>query len=130
MTNPVSRAAPPSGWFALVRVLGWEHIFVGTLSLIGAGFLLLAPPEEGPPFVLFPIYAVAGAALVVAGAGLLAYRGWARTLAIVLALLVGSAAFLPLLFQQPPQPLALIHALVTIGLLTRGHVRRIFGASV
>lgn len=118
---------PPSGWLFLLRLLAWEHVVLGTLSLIGAALLVVAPPPEAPPLLLAPLYLMMGGALVVAGAGMLSYRAWGRTLALVLALIIGLFAVLPLVGGQPPGALAMAHTLVTVGLLTRPAIRRAFG---
>lgn len=125
---------PPAGWLFLLRLLAWEHVLLGTLSVIGGALALVAPPEDAPPPALAPLYLAAGGALVVAGAGMLSYRRWGRTVAIALALLIGGLSTVPSVVGLvnagvlvPPAPLPMGHALVTIGLLTRPHIRRVFG---
>ncbi|MFN8534195.1 MAG: hypothetical protein U0556_11670 [Dehalococcoidia bacterium] len=126
---------PPSGWIFLLRLLAWEHVLFGTLSLLGGALLLVAPPEEAPPIYFAPLYLAAGAGLVLAGAGMLSYRTWGRTLSLALAVLIGGLSLLPFVLglarigppMVSPDPLPMVHALLTVGLLTRSHVRRAFG---
>ncbi|MCS6800496.1 MAG: hypothetical protein RMM58_07335 [Chloroflexota bacterium] len=125
---------PPPGWLFLLRLLAWEHVILGTLSLIGGALALVAPPDDAPPPALAPLYLAAGGALVVAGAGVLSYRPWGRTLSIALALLIGGLSTVPTLVSfltagvlVPPAPIPMAHALLSIGLLTRPSIRRVFG---
>ncbi|GIW08842.1 MAG: hypothetical protein KatS3mg060_3647 [Dehalococcoidia bacterium] len=125
---------PPPGWLFLLRLLAWEHVTLGTLSFVGGALLFVAPPEDAPPIVLAPLYLAAGGALVVAGAGMLSYRPWGRTLALALALLIGGLSIAPTVVgwliggpAAPPNPIPMAHALLTVGLLTRGQIRRVFG---
>jgi hypothetical protein len=125
---------PPAGWLFLLRLLAWEHVLLGTLSVIGGALALVAPPEDAPPAALAPLYLAAGGALVVAGAGMLSYRRWGRTLAIALAILIGGLSTVPSVIGLvtagvlvPPSPVSMGHALIAIGLLTRPSIRRAFG---
>lgn len=84
-----------------IKVLGWLYIILGVLGLLGAGFLLLILVGSGlisgdrtAISVLLIVAAVLGGFLilvslpgVIAGAGLLAYRPWARILTLILGIL-------------------------------------------
>jgi hypothetical protein len=93
-----------------VRIVGVLHIVLGCLgALVGLGILLLfgglagivgikAVPEDPDAIIAVPILATIGAVIAVAalvlslpsilaGAGLLKYRPWARILTIVLSAL-------------------------------------------
>jgi hypothetical protein len=133
-SRPAADLKPPPGWLFLLRLLAWEHVVLGTLSFVGGALLLIAPPEDAPPVFLAPLYLAVGGALVVAGAGMLSYRAWGRTLALLLALLIGGLSVVPTAISLlgasalvPPDPIPMAHALLTVGLLTRGHIRRVFG---
>lgn len=81
-----------------VRFLGWLHIVLGALELLAALFIfgivggvgwLTGDPLTGGVMTLIATvigFAVALTALpnVIAGAGLLAFAGWARWLAIII----------------------------------------------
>ena len=84
-----------------IKVLGWLYIVLGVLGLLGAGVLILILVGSGlisgdrtAISVLLIVAAVVGGFLVlvslpgvVAGAGLLGYRSWARILALILGIL-------------------------------------------
>lgn len=84
-----------------VKVLGWLYIVLGALGLLGAlilGFILLGSGlisgDQTAISVLFIVAIVTGGFIflisvpgIIAGLGLLAYKSWARILAIVLGIL-------------------------------------------
>lgn len=84
-----------------IKVLGWLYIVLGVLGLLGAGAVVLILVGSGlisgdrtAISVLVIIAAIVGGFLVlvslpgiVAGAGLLGYRPWARILTLILGIL-------------------------------------------
>lgn len=83
------------------KVLGWLYIVLGVLGMLGAGFIILILVGSGllsgdrtAISVLVIVAAITGGFLalvslpgIIAGVGLLAYRSWARILALVLGIL-------------------------------------------
>lgn len=84
-----------------IKVLGWLYIVLGVLGLLGAGAVILILVGSGlisgdrtAISVLVIVAAIVGGFLVlvslpgiVAGAGLLGYRSWARILTLILGIL-------------------------------------------
>ena len=84
-----------------IKVLGWLYIVLGVLGLIGTGVVVLILVGSGlisgdrtAISVLVIVAAIVGGFLVlvslpgiIAGAGLLGYRPWARILTLILGIL-------------------------------------------
>ncbi len=112
-----------------IKVLGWLYIILGILGVLASVFVLVVfmslgvviPEREALPILSLVGFFVAGIVAIVSlpgivvGAGLLAFKPWARVLALVLAIL-----------NLPGFPLGTILAIYTFLSLLNSDTERLF----